>query len=81
MIMRLLLPDLRGGVAASGDDLNPAVSPHRSMACREARLRLGVTGGNSDVVCLLEGPQCRTIGNVDERQLKGPADRSLPLPA
>ena len=33
----------------------------------------GVAGGNGDFVCLLEGSQCRTIGNVDERKSKGSA--------
>src|SRR5580700_97567 len=32
-----------------------------------------ITGGNGHFVRLLEGPQCRTIGNVDERKLKGSA--------
>ena len=34
---------------------------------------LGFTGSNRHFVRLLEGPQCRAIGNVDERKLKGAA--------
>ena len=72
--MRLLLSVLRVSVAASGDDLNPAVSPQCSVALPRSEAAAFVSPAETAMfVRLLESSQCRTIGNIEERKLKGAA--------